>query len=369
MTRLALHNLISEKTRFAFSAAGIGFAVFLITILLGLYRGWNDRVGGFVEHVNGDAWVAREGTTDFINAASILPMSMGDDLRKDPGVEAVGPMIVRPMTFQKHGEKVDIHLIGYDVASGIGGPRKVIEGSSNPQGNEIIIDEVLERVSDVGIGDELTTGKTTLKVVGIASGGNFIFTQAGFMSVEGAQTMLEMNGLATFFLVQLKPGADVAAWQSSTQDAQPGTVVFRSEQFASATRHRILDNVIPIILLILGLAFIVGIAITSLTIYTTTVERTREFGVMKAIGFNNMDLYKLVFWQALITGGLGFVFGALITLVLSQFIDQIVAQFIVLVQPLDILLVLVATLIMAVGAAIVPARRVGGVDPAVVFRG
>jgi putative ABC transport system permease protein len=369
MTRLALHNLISEKTRFAFSAAGIGFAVFLITILLGLYRGWNDRVGGFVEHIHGDAWVARQGTTDFINAASILPISMKDDLAKDSRVETVGPMIVRPMTFHKGSEKVDVHLIGYDVASGIGGPIKVTKGRDDPHDNEIIIDEVLSRVSDVHIGDQLTTGTTTLNVIGIATGGNFIFTQAGFMSIESAQSMLQMGGLTTFFLVKLKPGTDVATWQTSAQDAAPGTTVFRSQEFASATRHRILDNVVPIILLILGLAFIVGIAITSLTIYTTTVERTREFGVMKAIGFNNMDLYKLVFWQALITGGLGFVFGALITLVLSRFIDQIVAQFIVLVQPLDILFVLLATLVMAVGAAVVPARRVGAVDPAVVFRG
>jgi len=55
MTLLAFRNLVTEKTRFAFSAAGIGFAVFLITILLGLYQGWNEKVGGFVEKVNGDA--------------------------------------------------------------------------------------------------------------------------------------------------------------------------------------------------------------------------------------------------------------------------------------------------------------------------
>ena len=74
MIILAVRNLISEKTRFAFSAAGIGFAVFLITVLLGLYQGWNQKVGGFVQDVDADGWIAREGTTDFINAASILDL-------------------------------------------------------------------------------------------------------------------------------------------------------------------------------------------------------------------------------------------------------------------------------------------------------
>jgi len=369
MTLLAFRNLITEKTRFAFSAAGIGFAVFLITILLGLYQGWNQKVGGFVEKVHGDAWVAREGTTDFINAASILPDSLGATIAENSGVDAVHPLIVRPMEFNKNGRKIGIHLIGYDVESGIGGPLHIVEGRGKPSGDEIVVDEVLARTKGVSVGDELRSGDATVHVVGVASGGNFAFTQAGFMSIDGARALLSMNGLTTFFVVSMKPGVDVAAWQSDLSQTSPGVVAFTSKQFASATRHRILDNVIPIIGLILGLAFIVGIAITSLTIYTATVERTREFGVMKAIGFNNMDLYKLVLAQSLITGLLGFLFGSLLTLLVSQFIDRLVAQFIVLVRPIDIGFVLIATLAMAFGAAIVPARRVAGVDPAVAFKG
>ena len=369
MTLLAFRNLITEKTRFAFSAAGIGFAVFLITILLGLYQGWNEKVGGFVEKVDGDAWVAREGTTDFINAASILPVSLGDQIADTQGIAGVHQLIVRPMAFQKNGHKVDIHLIGYETASGVGGPLKIVKGHGDPQGNEIVIDDVLSRTQGVDVGDTLTSGDTSVKVVGVASGGNFAFTQAGFMDIEAARKLLSMDGLTTFFVVSMEPGVDIPAWQQQVSASSPGVVAFTSAQFASATRHRILDQVIPIIGLIVGLAFIVGIAITSLTIYTATVERTREFGVMKAIGFNNIDLYKLVLSQSMITGLLGFAFGALLTLLVSRFIDRLVAQFIVLVRPQDVALVLVATLVMALGAAVVPARRVAGVDPAVAFKG
>ncbi|HEY8173089.1 MAG TPA: FtsX-like permease family protein [Dehalococcoidia bacterium] len=369
MIQLAFRNLVSEKTRFAFSAAGIGFAVFLITIMLGLYQGWNKKVGGFVEEVDGDAWVAREGTTDFINAASILPSSEGDALRSMDGVESAHELIVRPMAFDKGDKKIDTHLIGYDVASGVGGPLKITKGRGDPSGNEIVVDEVLSRTKGVGVGDTVTSGATELKVVGVASGGNFAFVQASFMDVDAARALLQMDGLATFFVVKMDPGADVVQWQSDFEAQTPGAVAFTSKEFASATRHRILDSVVPIIGLIVGLAFIVGIAITSLTIYTATVEKTREFGVMKAVGFNNRDLYQLVLLQSMLTGFLGFAFGVALTLVLSQFIDKAVAQFIVLVRPIDVGLVLVATLLMAVGAAVVPARRVGGVDPAVVFRG
>jgi putative ABC transport system permease protein len=368
VTLLAIRNLVSEKTRFAFSAAGIGFAVFLITVLIGLYQGWNQKVGGFVEDVDADLWVAREGTTDFINAASILPLGVGDEVADMDGVAETYPLIVRPMQFFKGDTKVEVHLIGYDTTSGIGGPVKITEGRE-PGPGEIVIDEVLASTSGVGVGDTLTSGDSEFEVVGIASGGNFAFTQAGFMSIESATELLAMGDLVTFWLVDLEDGADGVAIGNDVKATHDGSTVFTSAEFASATRHRILDNVIPIIGLIVGLAFIVGIAVTSLTIYTATVEKTREFGIMKAVGFNNWDLYRLVLLQSCITGALGFVFGVALTLVFSRFIDRVVAQFILYVRPLDILFVLICTIIMAGLAAIVPARRVGSVDPAVAFKG
>ena len=219
------------------------------------------------------------------------------------------------------------------------------------------------------MGDVLTSGATSLEVTGIATGGNFAFTQAGFVSAETARDLLSMGELVTFWLVDLNEGADGEAFAADIERQFPGTTVFTSEGFASATRHRILDNVIPIIGLIVGLAFIVGIAITSLTIYTATVERTREFGIMKAIGFNNFDLYRLVLAQSCITGVVGFAFGVVMTLLLSRFIDRVVAQFILLVRPQEVAFVLVATIVMAAASAIIPARRVGVVDPAVALKG
>ncbi len=369
MTLLALRNLVTEKTRFAFSAAGIGFAVFLITIQIGLYQGWNNKVGGFVEKVDADAWVVRQGTTDFINAASILPVSLGDELAADDRIASVHPMIVRPMAMLKNGKEVNLHLIGYDLDSGVGGPPKITGGRGDPGPDEIVIDESLTKTEGVKIGDELSNGDKTVHVIGTSSGGNFVFTQASFMDINAVRDLLGMGGLATFFVVKMNDSAQFEGWRSEFTDQNKDLKVFTSKEFAASTRERILGDVLPIIGLIVGLAFIVGIAVTSLTIYTTTVEKTREFGVMKAIGFNNADLYRLVMSQSLLIGLFGFAFGVSLTPVLSRFVDQLVPQFTVLVRPIDIAFVLVATLLMALGAAIVPARRVGSLDPDVVFRG
>ena len=371
MLFLALRNLVSEKTRFAFSAAGIGFAVFLMTILLGLYQGWNNKIGGWVGQVDADVWVVRQGATDFINAASILPTDKVAAIEDTDDVDAAYPLIVRPMLFYNGEKETVMHLVGYNTSGDDppGGPAGCQKGDCTPAGNEIVIDEALAKTRGVQIGDVLRSGDNRIDVVGISKGGNFAFTTAGFMEIGAVQEFLEMDDLTTFIIVQMEPGADIATWINDIEETDPNLTAYTQKEFTDNTRDRILKNILPIIALIVGIAFVVGIAITSLTIYTATVEKTREFGVMKAIGFNNMDLFKLVVIQSILIGLLGFIFGTSLTLILSQFIDSIVPQFIVLTRPIDVGFVLLATLIMAALAAIVPARKVGSVDPAVVFRG
>jgi putative ABC transport system permease protein len=273
------------------------------------------------------------------------------------------------MAFDHDGDQVQTQLVGFDPASGVGGPENVTSGRDDPGEGEVVINSVLSRTAGIHIGDTLTSGPYSLKVIGITSGGNLGFAQAAFVRFDVARTLLDMNGLVTFFTFKLKPGATFAGAQSSIESSTPNVAVFSSHEFAQATRHRILDQLLPIVQLIVGLAFIVGIAITSLTIYTATIERAREFGVMKAIGFNNLDLYRLVLLQSMLTAVVGFVIGVVLALILTRFADRIVAQFILDVRLIDLGIVLIITVIMAAGAAIVPARRVGGVDPAIAFKG
>jgi putative ABC transport system permease protein len=266
-----------------------------------------------------------------------------------------------------------MHLVGYGAGDGgadpPGGPAGCAKGDCTPEGDQIVVDEALARTRGVDIGDELRTGDKRIKVVGYSNGGNFAFTTAGFMQFDVVQEFLGMNDLTTFILVQMEPGADIEAWMTAIEDEDPVVTAYTEKEFTDNTRDRILKNILPIMLLIVGLAFVVGIAITSLTIYTATVEKTREFAVMKAIGFNNIDLFKLVLFQSFLIGLLGFAFGAILTLIMSSFVELVVAQFIVLIRWQDLAIVFVATLLMAGAAAIVPARRVGSLDPGAVFRG
>jgi len=251
-------NLFSEPTRLAISVGGVAVSVLLITFLLALFRGWNEKVGGFVENVDADIWIAREGTTDFLAAGSILPAEPPEELSTLPAVERWSPLIVRPMTATKgatkDGTEMDVQLVGYDTQSGMGGPVRMEEGKGVPGPGEVVVDEALSHRYGVGIGDTIRAGGQLWRVVGKSSGGDFVASQTIFVALDQAQEALEMEG---------------SQWEQVVQDierADPRVLAITSDDFAAATRDRVLSDVIPILMVILILAFTVGLVVAALTI-------------------------------------------------------------------------------------------------------
>jgi len=366
---VARKNLFSERTRLVISVGGIALSVLLITFLLALFRGWNEKIGGFVDDVDADIWIAREGTTDFIVAASILPLEGADErFGQIDSIARWSPLIAIPMGATGNGSEMDIHLIGFDPVSEMGGPVRVTEGESIPGPGEVIIDEALSRRYGMDIGDTLNAAGTDWEVVGKSSGGDFVASQAVFVTIEQAQEALLLEGLATFLLVEMHDPDRAQGYARTIEHNVPGLVGFTSEDFAAATRDRILGDVIPILTVILILAFIVGLAVSGLTIYTATVEKAREYGILKAVGFKNSYLYRAVFEQSIVTGLLGFGTGAGLTILAGSFIQDLVPQFVTLIRWQDILGVAGITLIMSVLAAYVPVRRIAAIDPVAVFK-
>jgi putative ABC transport system permease protein len=375
MLLVARKNLFAERTRLAISVGGVALSVFLIGILLSLYRGWSQQVGGFVENVPADLWAASDGTTDFVAAGSALPDSVGAQLRLLPEVETVSPVIVRPLeTYRSQDDEsdtFDLQLVGYDPEIGLGGPLEIADGKSPPGPGELVVDIEMSRRHGVQIGDRLVRGSKSLVVVGFSRGGDFIYTQIGFSTLDTAIDFLELEprSTRTFFILKLKDPSKSDLVAARVALGAPGVQLISGEDFAQETRDRILSNILPILIVVLIVAFVVGLAVAGLTIYTATVEKSREYGILKAEGFTNPYLYRVVFEQSMVTGILGFALGAGVTVLLAPFAQDMVPQFVVWVRWQDILGIAGATLLMALIAAYIPVRRLTHIDPVMVFKG
>jgi putative ABC transport system permease protein len=151
-------------------------------------------------------------------------------------------------------------------------------------------------------------------------------------------------------------------------DALPGTEVLAKEELIR-NDIRLFERVFsPPIRLMSGIALLVGTLVVGLVIYTATVERRREYGVLKALGAPGTLLYRVVGIQAMTIAGAGSLLGIGLTVVVARLITQLRPQFLIVLAPGSVVLALASGALMALAAALLPARVLARLAPAEVFR-
>jgi putative ABC transport system permease protein len=362
---LARRNLLSEKGRFAMSVGGVAFAVLMILIVVALYRGWSSA-GSFYTKLPGDLWISQTGTSDPYHSTSFLPAERAAALARIDGVEAVLPVYARHIAFRHHGHELDVFAMALGASATLPLSAEVRERYFPPPGR-IAIDRVLADQAGVGIGDRLSVLGRELVVSHIHTGGNRIF-QTAYLNSADARALFGLDRLVSFFLLSLRPDASLAAVERQAVSAVPRAETHTSEEFAASFGNRINEGFLAAVGVLVGIGFVVGGAVIALTTYTATIERAREYGVLKAVGATGGFLYRVVVEQSLIVGFLGAALGVGASALAADLIRQQVPEFLTTLRWQDALGVFATALAVAVCASWVPVRRINLIDPAIVFR-
>ncbi len=365
MLTIAWKNLWSEKGRFCFSVAGVAVAAMLLAFMLALYSGWNKKIAAYVQDVPADVWVVQRGNESFFSASFFSDAKL-EEVRKVPGVVAVSGMLGRSLKITGDGSSYDSYVLGFDQG-GIGGPIRIKKGSGTPGAGEIVIDDVLSRTAGFDVGETVTVGERPFHVIGISTGGNNVIYQLSFVSKAEARKFVGLDGVEGFGLVKTEAGRDEQVSAAINSNVE-GVTAFRSHAYASMSRKVLQRSMLPILSVVLVLVFVVGAVVVGLTIYTATLEKEREFGVMKALGTPNKFLAIAVVEQSLVCGIIGFAIGEAGVLAASRFAERLVPQFVTLIRWQDTVVVLVGVAVMCLLAAFLPVQKVMRVDPLVVFK-
>lgn len=365
MFSLAFGNLARERTRLAISVGGVAFAVTLIVLIRGLFVAYQSRVADYFDGVDTDLWVMQSGTADFFHSISLLPRDLRADLEVTAGVAETQPYVARLVALDIGDSDTVLYLVGYEPTNPVTGPRNIAAGTDQIGPDEIVIDKVFATQHGIELGDILTLEGTPLTVAGISTGGDLVMFQYAFARLATARTILGFEAIDNAVLVTLETGADddefVATIDSDLLVRTPGEVV--------AVNQRVInDGFLPVIEVLLALGFIVGIAVVGLTIYSSVIERRREYGVLKALGARPRHLLAVITSQSLLAAGLGYVLGIAISFAARWASERWVPQFITDLRTSDLAWIAVATAVMAIAAATFPLIRVAHIDPAEVFR-
>jgi len=363
---VARRNLFAEKGRFAISVAGVAFAVLLILIVLALYRGFSRSGQTFLE-LPGQLWIVQQGTTDPFHSVSLVDRAELIDVQGIDGVAAIVPVLSRTMEFTVAGKAESGRLIALDVDPSLPISDETKRRFFPPQGT-IVIDETLSRKTGLGTGDNAQFNQSSLVVDHVESASAEAFTPFIFLAYANAKSIFGRDDFVSYGMVIVAPNAEPADVADAIEAQDSGLSVFTSDEFATSIRKEIDESFLPIIIVLVVIGFVVGAAVVGLTIYTATIERSKEFGVMKAVGGSAGFLYRIVLSQSMMLTAAGFVVGLVAAWSVAQLVRELVPDFVTIFQAQDIIPVFGGTLLMALLASFVPVRRINSIDPAIVFK-
>ena len=362
---LARRNLFRDRARFLLSIFGVAVSVGLILLLAGYRAGVYRQASAYLDNTPGSIVVAEKGIRDFLGTSSVLPPDAHGAIESTAGVDRVIPVVSQFVIFERHGRKDGFFLVGYDPSMG-GGPWKLVDGREPTADNELVIDRTTADQHDIVIGDTVTLLDRDMTVVGLSDETTFWAGSIAFARITTLESLLRAPSLRSFLLVT---AAGVSPETLRDRLAVPGTeVLLKTDVIANDAKlmARVYDAPIG---LMVAIAFVVGVLVVGLVIYTATIERRREYGAVKAIGARNRVLYRVVGTQALIAAAIGAVVGIGVAIAAGAALMSWRPQFLVAIEPTAVAIVLASSLVMALLAALIPARSVARLEPAEVFRG
>jgi putative ABC transport system permease protein len=264
-------------------------------------------------------------------------------------------------------EDVDVFFMALQAPATVSFPPDVQARYFPPPGR-VYIDSVLAQKTGLGVGDSVDILGHKLVVDKVTSLGNAAITQFAFMNAADARAIFALPGYVNYLLVTARQGSDLDSTAAEIEAALPNTDVRTSGEFASHVAKMVNEGFLPVVSVLVAIGFVVGGAVIALTTYTATIEKSRDFGVLKALGASGPFIYRIVITQSLIVGILGFALGTGAAALVAAFVRRGIPEFITDLRISDASMVFGAALLMAFIASYLPVRRINGIDPAMVFR-
>jgi putative ABC transport system permease protein len=368
MLRLALLNLVQNKTRLAVSVAGLGLALTLILFFGAVFSGATSRLTVYIDRAGADLWVSQQGVTTMHMSQSSLPASVADQVKRVQGVQEAVPILYATDLVQANGKEYISYVFGVPDNAVLGRPFGIVEGAAMPGPGEVIIDHSIASGAGLHVGDEVTVLGQQMKIAGLTSDTSSIVSSVSIVRLDDFANARGGGQVISFVLVKVAPGESASAVASRISASVNGVTVQTRQQFAAQERQVTKDMSTDILNIMNYAGFLTGLAVVALTVYIATIARRKEYGVLKAMGVRNRLLYGVVLVQALLSVAMGLAAGIAITLLLSELIPRFNESMVLTVSTASLLRVTLVSVLLAGVAALLPARQLASLEPATIVR-
>lgn len=363
---VARRQLLAEPAKLTVTVVAVAAAVALVLLLNGLRSGINAQVTLYIDR-QPPVFVAQAGARNFLAQTSVLPEVLAERLERVGGVAAATPISQQFAMFTLHERRVLVILIGYDPGKA-GGPWELASGRAPRASSELVLDRVVASEHGLRVGSTLAYRGARLRVVGLSRGTSGFMTPLAFSTRQTTNALRRQPGTANFFLVQPDPGVTPDALAARIEQEVAGVSALTRAEIAANDRDLFAAVFSKILLPMVAISFAVALIVIGLSVYSSTVERSREYATLKALGLRRRALFELVGAQAGALALAGTALGTALGLTAARVISTAAPRYLVAIGLETIALVAGGALAIAVFAAFLPARFVARIDPATAFR-
>lgn len=367
--RLATENAARSPKRTSATASAVIIGVALVTFITVFAKSADASVDDEVARIFGGDFIVQ--VDEIFRQGGGMPASVPDTIRAVDGVELVSASGAGSAKFTyPDGDQAAQFLFAHDTAGfgTITNPKLSQGDIRDLDDNGVLVDKFIAQDHDLKIGDRITletTGGTLEQTIqGISDDRNllglFSITTDAFRTLEPEPLVYSVGGT-------IEPGADLDEVLHEIEDALtlvPDVLVLDREGLIGNLKRQITGFITVMYGLLMLSVFIALVGVAN-TLSLSINERTRELGLLRAIGMDRIDLRAAIRWEAclicLLGTGVGVGVGLLVGVSLSTALSSLgLSSFAVPV--VGVIVIIAAAAVLGTMASIRPARRGAGLS-------
>jgi putative ABC transport system permease protein len=335
--RIAWRNIFRQKRRtiltvltmfggFTLSAISIGWADGTYNRIIDMFT--RNRLGHIQIHAKG--YLDRPSIYKWIQGYE----KIGERILQIKGVQFWAPRLYSAGLASVADKSSGVRIIGIDpqresVATRF--DKKVVDGKSfSPDpSHQAILGKGLARTLQAKTGDEVvivsqgadgSIANDLYSVVGIVESGDPVLDQGAFyLHLKDAQELLVLDGAIHEIAVVVAKLGQVSRLTQEIRLAlnDPGLEVSPWQEFARSFYVAMQADKQGNWIMLFIVALIVAIGVLN-TVLMTVLERTREYGVLRALGTRQMQVFRLVIYEVTLMAIIGLIIGFVLSLILNH---------------------------------------------------
>lgn len=324
---LIIKNPFRNKSRAILAIIGIGIGIATIVALGGITEGLISSAEDTLHAGGTDITIISANTSTSSSSmmgSQTFNESWIDKIKSQEGVQdAIGIYSTTVMT----KDIPMLTVIGIHPESVSYAGLTINEGrlfSNNESDKEIIVGKVTASQDEgIKVGDKLKIGDEEYKVVGIFESGASFQDMSVFMNLDNARSIFDDDGNISSIFVKVNKGYDVDKVANKLEDKYGDDLSIITSLADVSMANDMVDMLngaswgISLLAIVIG-----GIGIIN-TMLMSVFERTREIGVLKAVGWSDLRILFMIVGEAIvitITAGIvGSIVGVVGVEILTQF--------------------------------------------------